>query len=267
MDETVATRAEIRAFDRYAIETLGVPGIVLMENAGRRIAEAALEMLRATGRRVVILAGRGNNGGDGFVVARHLAVAGIGSRVLLLGRRDEVRGDARTNLDILAAMGLEVVELGEGAADAVRPYLAEADLVVDGLLGTGLRPAEAGSERTPGRLRPGGAGTQGEIREPTAGVIRAVNEADAAVLAIDIPSGLDCDTGRPLGPTIRADRTVTMAAMKAGFARPGARQYTGEVTLADIGVPFRTVPAAGESPAGPGMKEGNQEGGGKVRSE
>jgi NAD(P)H-hydrate epimerase len=222
MGPPVATRDEIRAFDRYAIETLGIPGIVLMENAGRQIADKAVEMLgRGAGRNVVIVAGRGNNAGDGFVVARHLAARGIRARVLLLAKRADVSGDAGTNLAILEAMGLAVEELPEdpaGAAAAVRDALRHADLIVDGLLGTG---------------------TRGQVREPFAAVIRAVNEAaQAAVLAIDIPSGLDCDTGRPLGPTIRADHTVTMAALKEGFRRPEARDYTGDVTVADIGVAF-----------------------------
>jgi hydroxyethylthiazole kinase-like uncharacterized protein yjeF len=221
MEEPVATRDEIRDFDRYAIETLGVPGIVLMENAGRQIAEAARAMLAGlTKPRILILAGPGNNGGDGFVVARHLALAGIRTEVALLAPREKIVGDADTNLRILEAMGFQVRVLAgkvEAALGALRPMLAEADLVVDGLLGTG---------------------TRGTIREPYASVIGAVNDARRPVLAIDIPSGLDPDTGEPLGPTVRATRTVTMAAVKVGFCKPGAAEYTGEVAVADIGVPF-----------------------------
>jgi NAD(P)H-hydrate epimerase len=220
----VATCDEIRAFDRYAIEELGIPGIVPMENAGRQIADAARAMLRdLKGRRVLVLAGCGNNGGDGFVVARHLAMDGLAVEAALLARREHVQGDARTNLDILEAMGLAVSVL-DGPPDAVvrqlEPMLERADLVIDGLLGTG---------------------TQGEVREPYASIIAAVNAAGRPVLAIDIPSGLDGDTGRPLGPTIRARRTVTMVAMKIGFQNPEAAAYTGTVVLADIGVPFRRI--------------------------
>jgi len=225
MGETFATRAEIRAFDRYAIETLGVPGVVLMENAGRQIAEVARAMLAGRAKpRVVILAGPGNNGGDGFVVARHLAMAGIRAEVALLAPREKIVGDADTNLRVLEAMGFQVRVLAgkvETMLGELRPMLAEADLVVDGMLGTG---------------------TRGEIREPYASVIGAVNDARRPVLAIDIPSGLDPDTGKPLGPTIRATKTVTLAAVKVGFRKPGAAEYTGEVVLADIGVPF-THPA------------------------
>ena len=221
MEEPVATRDEIRAFDRYAIEALGLPGIVLMENAGRQIAEAARAMLAGRKKpRVVILAGPGNNGGDGFVVARHLAIAGIRPEVTLLAPREKIVGDADTNLRILEALGFQVRALAgkvEAVLGELRPMLAEADLVVDGLLGTG---------------------TRGEIREPYASAIGAVNDARRPVLAIDIPSGLDPDTGKPLGPTIRATKTVTLAAVKVGFRKPGAAEYTGEVVLADIGVPF-----------------------------
>jgi NAD(P)H-hydrate epimerase len=221
MEEPVATRDEIRAFDRYAIEALGVPGIVLMENAGRQIADVARAMLAGRAKpRVVILAGPGNNGGDGFVVARHLAMAGIRAEVALLAPREKIVGDADTNLRVLEALGFQVrVLVGEVEAvlGELCPMLAEADLVVDGMLGTG---------------------TRGEIREPYASAIGAVNDARQPVLAIDIPSGLDPDTGKPLGPTVRATKTVTMAAVKVGFRKPGAAEYTGEVVLADIGVRF-----------------------------
>ncbi len=215
------SRDETREFDRHAIEDLGIPGTVLMENAGRQIADVARDMIKdVADPTVLILAGRGNNGGDGFVVARHLAMDGVRADVVLLASREQVRGEAATNLEILEKMGFEVRVL-DGPPERIvaefEPLPAAADLVVDGLLGTG---------------------TRGEIREPYAGVINAVNAAGKPVLAIDIPSGLDCDTGRPLGPTIRATRTVTMAALKAGFEQPGAAEYTGEVILADIGVPL-----------------------------
>jgi len=216
-----ATRDEVRAFDQYCVEKLGVPSIALMENAGRQIADVARAMLdRVEFRHCLILAGRGNNGGDAFVAARHLAGRGYMSEVILIGRRDGVQGDAAKNLDIFQAMGGYVRGLDGDAGEILRelaPTFCGADLIIDGLLGTG---------------------TQGEIREPYAGVITAVNAARKRVLAIDIPSGLDCDTGRPLGPTIRAEKTVTMAAVKKGFAEPGAAEYTGEVILADIGVPL-----------------------------
>jgi NAD(P)H-hydrate epimerase len=216
-----ATRREIRDFDRHCIEEAGIPGLVLMENAGRQAAEMAVRMLEeAEFRHVVLLAGGGNNGGDGFVVARHLAIHGYTTEIILLGRSDQVKGDARTNLDILEALHFYVHEVDGPPDDILRelqPTLLGADLIIDGLLGTG---------------------TEGEIREPFASVINAVSGMKKTVLAIDIPSGLDCDTGKPLGPTLRATRTVTMAAMKIGFKNPDAAAYTGQVTVADIGVAY-----------------------------
>jgi NAD(P)H-hydrate epimerase len=219
---TYDSRDEVRAFDRYCIETLGVPGAVLMENAGRQIAdEARLMLLLVATPRVVVVAGRGNNGGDGYVVARHLAIHHIAVEVVLVARREEIQGDADTNLRTLEAMGLPITVLDgppEDTLPRLAARLAAADFIVDGLLGTG---------------------TRGEIRPPLAGVIDAINAAARPVLAIDIPSGMDCDTGRPLGPTIRAARTVTMAALKAGFKNPEAEAYTGEVVVVDIGVPWQ----------------------------
>ena len=221
-DKVYATRDEVRAFDRHCVEKLGVPSIVLMENAGRQIADVARALLdRAEFRHCLVLAGRGNNGGDAFVAARHLAIRGYMSEIILIGGRDELQGDAATNLDVLQAMGFYIRGLSGSAGEVLRelaPTFCGADLVIDGLLGTG---------------------TQGEIREPFAGVITAVNATRSPVIAVDIPSGLDCDTGRPLGPTIRATKTVTMAALKKGFQVPESRQYTGEVILADIGVPYK----------------------------
>jgi NAD(P)H-hydrate epimerase len=220
----IARRDEVRAFDRYCIEELHVPAIVLMENAGRQIADVARQMLgRMRHRQALVLAGGGNNGGDGYVVARHLAIDNISTEVVLLAPRSAVQGDADTNLKILEAMGLEihVIEGGpEDVAAGLERHLERASLIIDGLLGTG---------------------TQGEIREPYSTAITTINAAGIPTLAIDIPSGLDCDTGQPLGPTIRAAKTVTMAALKVGFQNPEAAAYTGEIILADIGVPWRSV--------------------------
>ncbi|MHC4480429.1 MAG: NAD(P)H-hydrate epimerase [Planctomycetota bacterium] len=221
----VATRDQIRELDRIAIEDYGVPGLILMENAGRRCACAAAEMLGdPAGRRVAILCGRGNNGGDGFVVARHLTNWGAGVEVLLLAAVDEVLGgsdETSANLRIVQSMGIPLVEAPE--AGQFRRALGErtdSDLLVDGLLGTGIR---------------------GEVREPFLSAIRAVNECAAPVLAIDVPSGLDCDTGEPLGEAVRAERTVTFVCRKVGFAQPGAEQYTGRVEVAEISIPRAAV--------------------------
>jgi len=207
-----ATREEIREIDRAAIGRYGMPGVILMENAGRGAADCALDMLGGKANpHVAIVCGRGNNGGDGFVIARHLHNRGVGVTIWLLAPRDEIQGDARVNLDIVTAMKLDIREARPDALD-----FAQSDLVVDAILGTGL---------------------SGEVREPLRTAIRLVNRSGKAVLAVDIPSGLDANTGRILGECVRADRTATFALPKIGFTRECGPQQVGEVTVIDIGVP------------------------------
>jgi NAD(P)H-hydrate epimerase len=206
------TRAEVRALDHRAIHEFGVPGIVLMENAGRSSAEL-LVSLGIPGP-VVICCGKGNNGGDGFVIARHLDNRGVPVQVLLFARPEELHGDARTNFDIVAKTGLP---LSFPAGDAgVTNALASAGCIVDALYGTGL---------------------QGPVKPPHDRVIEAINRSGVKVLAVDVPSGLDSDTGRPLGATIQANHTATFIANKIGFTLPGADRWTGQVHVLDIGMP------------------------------
>ncbi len=206
------TREEMRAADRKAIEDYGMPGVILMENAGRGAAHCALEML-VEGRRarVSVVCGPGNNGGDGFVVARHLHNAGVSVAVRLLAPREKTTGDALVNLQIAEKMRLDIRHVEPAELD-----FSEADLVVDAMLGTGL---------------------SGEVREPFAAAIRAINAAGKPVLAIDIPSGLDANTGRVLGGCVHATRTATFAAPKVGFIRNSGPEMAGEVTVVDIGMP------------------------------
>lgn len=217
-DWPVLSRAEVRQFDRFAIEQLGVPGVVLMENAGRNAADFILRLLGDTPRpRVSIVCGPGNNGGDGFVVARHLHRCGVATEVVLVGGADHVRGDARVNHDIWTRMGEPVATiLHPGDVEAFRPRWAEAHALVDAMLGTGF---------------------SGEPRPPFAETIDAINALDhGCVVAIDVPSGLDCDTGSAAAHTVRAHHTITFAAVKRGLLEPGARPYVGLIHLADIGV-------------------------------
>jgi NAD(P)H-hydrate epimerase len=210
------TREQVRAIDRRAIEEFGVPGAVLMENAGRGAAEVLLS-LGARGP-VVVCCGKGNNGGDGFVIARHLDNRAVPLRVLLFARPEELTGDAALNYEIVRRSGI-ALEVRAGQAvdgEALRRELAAAEWVVDALFGTGLA---------------------GAVRPPFDTVVGAINASGARVLAVDIPSGLDCDTGQPLGATVRAQHTVTFVAMKTGFAQPAAREWVGEVHVADIGAP------------------------------
>jgi NAD(P)H-hydrate epimerase len=216
------TRDEVRAFDRRAIEGLGLPGAVLMENAGRSVAEEALRLLAARGAapgRVVVLCGAGNNGGDGYVIARHLHNAGVEVRLCSSVPAARLAGDAALNRRVAEALGLAAAPIGDPHALAREaPRWDGADVLVDALLGTGFR---------------------GEVRPPLDAVIAAANAAAVgARLAVDLPSGLDCDSGEPAGTTFRADVTVTFVARKRGFDRPSAADWTGRVVVAGIGVPF-----------------------------
>jgi len=215
------TRDEVRAIDRFAIEVLGVPGVVLMENAGRQSADAVADFLNgAAGRRVGIVAGAGNNGGDGFVVARHLAMRGARVATFLVSLPGNVTGDAAVNLDILRKLGQDVRCVAGKDLPEFLGVLTDFDVVVDAVGGTGIR---------------------GALRGDPAAAVERINAAGRPVVAIDIPTGLDCDTGEASGPTVRAKRTVTFVARKRGFDAPGAAEYTGEVRVADIGVPAELV--------------------------
>ncbi|MCX5644794.1 MAG: NAD(P)H-hydrate epimerase [Phycisphaerae bacterium] len=216
----VMSRDEVRRVDAWAIDEIGAPGVVLMENAGRSCAELAQQRLAGVdGPKVCIFCGTGNNGGDGYVMARHLLNAGFQVRTVLCGERDRVRGDARINLDILERLGHAVEPLDPGAEDLpvyVRTFGGDADMIVDALFGTGLH---------------------GELSGGFQALIEAINNLDRPILAVDIPSGLDCDSGRPLGAAIRAAYTVTFVAVKRGFlASVETSRYTGEIYIASIGV-------------------------------
>ena len=195
------TRNEARAFDAWAINTIGVPGVVLMENAGRSCADLIKEKLQnVSNPEVCIFCGTGNNGGDGYVIARHLINSGYGVKIAIFGNQGKIKGDAKTNPDI---------------SEQIKEFVLDADLIVDGILGTGL---------------------SGKVKEDYKKIIAAINGLECPVLAVDIPSGLDCDTGRPLDTAVKADYTVTFGALKKGFTEPQAAQYTGEIYIASIGV-------------------------------
>jgi len=208
------TREEARAFDRWAGAGLGLPAAVLMENAARGAAEAAraeLARLGARAPRVVVLCGAGNNGGDGYALARQLLVGGVRAEMFTPFAPERLSADARVQRGVVERLGLCVREFP--SAD-----WAGADLLVDALLGTGA---------------------VGELREPIAQWLAQVEPLEVGLrLALDLPSGLDADTGRAARHAFRADLTVTFAARKRGFDAPGAAAWTGRVELASIGVPF-----------------------------
>lgn len=214
----VLTREQVRQVDQIAIDEYGISGLVLMENAGRNAARIILAEITARNagesadsvNRVLIFCGTGNNGGDGFVIGRHLANVGVDVSIALTGEVDRLSPDATANHRICRAMEIPIEDTHSAE---IRP----GDLVVDALLGTGFA---------------------GQVREPLARVIKAINEAPkACVVAIDVPSGLDCNSGAASNACVIADLTITFVADKTGFHSDEARRYVGQVHVADIGAP------------------------------
>lgn len=213
----IVTAAQMRAMDAETIDAVGVPGLVLMEQAGTLTAVAlARRYGPPAGRKVVVLCGKGNNGGDGFVVARHLLVAGAEVDVFLAGLPGEVTGDARAELEAFAGIGGSIHPASEVTSRRLKGALERADVVVDALFGTGLTAP---------------------LRPPARDWVRAANRAGKPIVAVDLPSGIDGDTGKVMGDAIRADLTVTFACPKRGhFLVPGM-EHRGDLVVADIGIP------------------------------
>jgi NAD(P)H-hydrate epimerase len=219
----VLTAEEMQAVDQYTIEKLNIIGRVLMENAGRAVFAAILERWAPlAGRRAMVLCGKGNNGGDGFVVARYLEEAGVACEICLIGSANELRGDAAANHAVLTRVGYGVREIQHLEE---LPDLRHADFIVDALLGTGVR---------------------GPLLGLMAQIVNRLNESGRPVIAIDLPTGMNADTGEVAGPCVQADLTVTMGCRKQGLLFTPAKEYAGEVIVADIGFPqaaFRQVAA------------------------
>jgi NAD(P)H-hydrate epimerase len=221
------TRQEIREVDRVAIEQYGIPGVVLMENAGRGVAEHIIKALGGSveGRRVTIVCGGGNNGGDGYVIARYLHNADAEVLILLASDPEQLKGEAAVHYRIARQMGLNMVpcQTAEQVQHATTPLL-RSDCIVDALLGTGFA---------------------GEVRSPLRELIEGINTVGLhgiKVVAVDIPSGLDCDTGQPGGVAVRASLTVTFVAPKVGLLADAAAGYIGHIAVVDIGVPREIIP-------------------------
>ncbi|MBW3622676.1 MAG: NAD(P)H-hydrate dehydratase [Armatimonadetes bacterium] len=206
----LATAQQMREMDRRAPAEFGVSGLELMERAGLAAYRVAREML-GSGREVLILCGKGNNGGDGFVIARLLQRAGYRPQAWLAGSADALDGDAKVNHDRAVRSGVPVREVTDSP-----PPLPRADLIVDALLGTGLAS---------------------DVREPHRALIEAANDSGVPILAVDVPSGLNSDTGQPCGTSIQASKTVTFVMPKVGLALYPGLRLTGEVIVADIGMP------------------------------
>ncbi|MFH1138905.1 MAG: NAD(P)H-hydrate dehydratase [Pseudomonadota bacterium] len=210
------TAAEMRRLDDKTIKECGLPGVVLMENAGRAAAALTARRLgKMAGLRAAVVCGRGNNGGDGFVMARIFHGWGALVRVFLLCEKEKVGGDARVNLDVILNMGLEVVEISREEQEE-RLDLGGVDLIVDAILGTGLNSEVRGVYRL---------------------AIDRINASKAFVVAVDIPSGVDSDSGRVLGTAVRANLTATFGLPKIGLLLLPGEELAGELEVVDIGIP------------------------------
>jgi len=235
------TREQARRIDKLAMQDLGIPGVVLMENAGLNALAAIDRFMAEQGkelRRAVIFCGGGNNGGDGYVIARHLHNRGTSVQIIAHKPTDQLTGDAAIHATICRNMNLDIqpapkipstLSTPDPNSSSISSFLnfqlssfsPAPSIIIDALLGTGFR---------------------GQLRPDMLALIQAINATKSKphapkIVALDLPSGLDCDTGHPAQATIRADLTVTFVAAKQGFTNPAAQPYLGQVVVADIGTP------------------------------
>ncbi len=218
----VTTAAEMAAMDRAAIESFGIPGMALMESAGRSVVGAMRTHFgELRGRQVSIFCGKGNNGGDGYVVARYLHKLDCRVKIFLHAPPEQLSGDARANFDIVEKMKLPIFRPGEWEHASA---CASADILVDALLGTGVR---------------------GALKGALAELVAHMNQAGAPIVAIDLPTGVETDTGRVAGEAIRATITITMGALKRGLCFYPGREHAGRIFVADIGFPPGVLSVSG----------------------
>ena len=212
--QIVLNASEMSQVDRTTIDEVQIPGVVLMENAGCGVVE---EIERILGdvfdKQVVIFCGKGNNGGDGYVIARHLYNRGAKVAVFLAGEKEKIKGDALINLNILENMGIEAREI---ASMEQIPSFPQLDLIVDALLGTGVT---------------------GPVVGFLSELIEYMNSLNSPIISVDLPSGMETDTGAVYGACIKAEMTVTMAHLKTGMLFSPARDMAGEIVVVDISVP------------------------------
>ncbi|MDP8266998.1 MAG: NAD(P)H-hydrate epimerase [Candidatus Aceula meridiana] len=210
------TAAQSQKLDTLVIDGLGIPSIVLMENAGRLAAEACAKILKkAEGKRVCVFCGQGNNGGDGFVVARHLFNEGLKVKVFLIGSIAKLKNDPLLNYKILKKLKCPIKSI-KGVNFEVLRNIKKSELIVDAIFGIGLNR---------------------DIGEPYKGIIESINKAKKKVVAVDVPSGLDSTTGKIFGVCVKATQTITFAVLKKGFSKNQGTKFSGRVVVADIGIP------------------------------
>jgi len=210
------TAKEAKDIDRRAKEIFGISTLVLMENAGRGVAEEVVKILRGR-KNVAVFCGRGNNGGDGLVAARHLLTCGVNLSIFLAGRIRDVENEAGINLEILLKMKQKIIEVGEENLHLIRNKIFKYALITDALLGIGL---------------------QGKVKGVVRDLIGIINSSKAYILSVDIPSGLDATEGKALGCCIKADMTVTFVAKKRGMVIGEGPKYCGRIVVKDLGIPL-----------------------------
>ena len=217
----VLTAREMQDIDKRCIEECGIPGILLMENAGRGAVEILKRKFPGIGsQKIIIFCGKGNNGGDGFVIARHLFNMGAEVLVLLAGKIPELKSDAGLNARIAETIGVEISEVHSGNLKSFDHRLRHCDMIIDAIFGTGLaKPA-------------------GELYEP---IFAAINRAGKCVVSVDIPSGVDSDSGQLTGPHVRADMTLALAMLKRSHLLYPAAGVMGEIAVVDIGIPAKAL--------------------------
>lgn len=206
----------MKRIDRTAQKKFGIPPVILMENAGRAVYQAAMAMLKTKNRRVTCICGKGNNGGDGFVCARHLINNGLDTTVFLAGSPKSLTKEAKINYNILKKMKKKIVLLADKNLKSLEKNLVKTNLIIDAILGTGL---------------------SGEIKDPYKRIIELINSSGKPVLSIDIPSGLSGACGIPLSIAVKAAKTITLALAKTGLIKNQGPDYTGKLIVADISIP------------------------------
>jgi len=214
------TAEEMKTIDKKAMKDFSMPGLILMENAGIRVMQKAKEMLKDIDNpKVCVVSGKGNNGGDGFVAARHLHSAGINTVIFFIGSKRDLKGDARVNFNMAVHLGLRIVEVSnKGTLRKIKPELASCNLIVDAIVGTGAKQK-----------------MKGLLAEAISLIVDS--GAKPAVLCVDVPSGIDSDIGTPLGVCVKGTETVTFGLPKIGLLVHPGTDFTGNLTVADIGLP------------------------------
>jgi NAD(P)H-hydrate epimerase len=208
------TAKTAKLLDLEAKEKLGISTLILMENAGRAVAQEATKVFRGK-KKIAVFCGKGNNGGDGFVAARHLLAQGIKPDIFLAGGISQVENEAKTNLAILLKLKTKITQVSERNLSSIKT--SKYGLIIDALLGVGL---------------------SGEVRGIYKDLISLINSSQAYKLCVDIPSGLDTTTGKILGCCVKADKTITFVAKKRGMVVGDGPRYCGKVIVADLGIPL-----------------------------